>query len=140
MIQIFKSLLDFFRKPKTQTSPIKNIKQISFSYVETETMNIEFALPTILEKEDEYDNEDLVKQSELYAQMLILINTGYYDQAIINGLKNIIKNDSNNNNRLLASNILSFYLVLQKANVSYSQKSAISPKIRPTEVFKMPIG
>jgi hypothetical protein len=137
---MLKNLLGFFSKSTKENLSPNILKQISFSYMETETMNIEFALPAILEKEDEYDNEDLVKQSELYAQMLILINTGYYDQAIINGLKNIIKNDSNNNNRLLASNILSFYLVLQKANVSYSQKSAISPKIRPTEVFKMPIG
>ena len=137
---MFKNLLGFFRKSTKENTSPNILKQISFSYTENDAINIEFALPQILKTEEEYDNEDLVKQSELYAQMLLLINTGYYDQAIINGLKNIVNNHPENHNRLLASNILSFYLVLQKANISYSSKGSMSPKIRPTEVFKMPIS
>lgn len=143
MIKIFKNLLGLFKKAKKEQDQKSetHTASISFSFDDKNYTNIEFAFPHVVEVDGYYDDNDLVKQSELYAQMLILINSGSYRQAVINGLKKAANNDNdiNHNNKLLASNILSFFLVLEKASISYTANTQKIPKIRPTEVFKMPL-
>lgn len=147
MINIFKKLLGLFKPVKT----INNKQQpqsdyngkVSFLYTDSGSVNIEFILPSISEdNEGSHNEEDLIKKSEFYAQMLVLISRGAYKETIVKGLKHVINNNNNNNinDKLLASNILSFYLVLDKSNAAYEEslkKQDDFPSIRPTEVFKI---
>lgn len=138
MMKIFKKLFYLFKykHEEKQNDEIINDKgSISFSFTNEQNMNIQFMFPNISEKEGYYDDNELVKQSELYAQMLILINSGSYRQIIINSLKQIANNNSDNNTKLLASNILSFFIVLEKATNIYTVDNR--PKVLPTEVFKI---
>jgi hypothetical protein len=147
MIKMFKRLLSLFRvftykDNRTELNVNNKNGSVLFSHNDDNTMNIEFYLPFILKDDnsDMYNEEDIVKKSELYAQMLVLINSGAYKQTIINGLKYIVNNNDDVNHKLLASNVLSFYLILDKAhshNIAASEASIEGPTIKPTEVFKM---
>lgn len=144
MINIFKKLLGLFKSNKNinnkQSESDYNGK-VSFLYTDSGSVNIEFILPSISEdNEGSHNEEDLIKKSEFYAQMLVLISRGAYKETIVRGLKHMINNNNNINDKLLASNILSFYLVLDKSSAAYEESRKNQddfPSIRPTEVFKI---
>lgn len=130
--QIYKKLLNllFNRSPV-----IENIKDndhiggINFNMTKDFDIDIACSIPDL-----EYSNsDDIIKLSEKYAELILLLNCGIFKKQILKILKDY--NTDNIKSKLFIDNIIYFYPILND-ELNKAIKSN-KPLIKPSSVFKI---
>jgi hypothetical protein len=134
--QIYKKLLNLLFK----SEPIKQIESdqivydkdlgtISFSITSNSDIDISCTIPDL----ENSNSDDIIKLSEKYAELLLLLNRGLFKKQILKILK---QHDTENiKSKLFIDNIIYFYPLLNE-ELNKAVK-ANRPLVRPSSVFKL---
>ena len=136
ILSLLEKFLTLFKKKKIESNLINaNLGSISF-IINEDTTVVVYELPTILD-----DNiKDIPEIAEKYAKLLSAIAFGEMNDILFDNMRKMSKKMSSNDNEvLLANNILSFWAILykekqNKAINNYQYKDV--PLIRPSQAFK----
>lgn len=122
---IFKKIKEWFFPTKS----ITDLGSITFEIDSEKKVHISLKLPT------QYN--DIVESSEVYAEMLLSINYGFFFKEILNNLHQKSIDSKNTEEILLIDNILFFWatLINQHQQSLIKKNDSKDPLISPSQVF-----
>tara|TARA_B100001094_G_C18184388_1_gene802845 strand:- start:2289 stop:2723 length:435 start_codon:yes stop_codon:yes gene_type:complete len=139
ILKLYKKLCLYFKRKKEETSPKEDktdnntIGTIQFSVLESKDIEIKCSIETNAES----DTDQFMANAESYSKMLVMINSGFLKNSILDMLKENYEgiDPDNIDNKLFISNIISLYTFMDQMN-NRAESKYKSPIIRPTLVFK----
>tara|TARA_Y100000385_G_C13106844_1_gene648541 strand:+ start:3621 stop:4055 length:435 start_codon:yes stop_codon:yes gene_type:complete len=139
ILKLYKKLCLYFKRQKKETLSKEDttdnhtIGTIQFSVLESKDIEIKCSIETNTES----DTDQFMANAESYSKMLVMINSGFLKNSILDMLKENYEgiDPDNIDNKLFISNIISLYTFMDQMN-NRAESKYKSPIIRPTLVFK----
>jgi hypothetical protein len=139
ILKYYEKLLTLFRRKKSEQY-INNQNDILSQLIFSLKSDLKISLEIITGDKNQSIEEDyIVLLGEKIAELILLINSGYFKGAIVPSLieqKN--KNINDPQHVLLIDNIIIFYNLLSKTINNHNSSNSVNPSkfIKPSEVFK----
>jgi hypothetical protein len=109
---------------------------VLFKVMDNKQISIILDMPNI---SSDYDCNNMINDSENYANFLVHITHGLMYEDILNLVKKKLYETDDMTNKLFLENVLYFFSAIENdlMRVSADQKSSKTPLIRPLEVFSV---
>ena len=140
----YKSIITIFNEEETLEEKSENnlsekpleTASVIFKVINDDQIAVILNIPSI---SSEYDSDNMINDSENYANFLVHITNGLMYDQIISLVKKKLKETDDTTNKLFLENVLYFYTAIENdlEKTLINKLSSNKPLIRPINVFNV---
>lgn len=132
----YKVIFSNYESSEKKDSTVQKTPFVLFKIMDNKQISIILDIPNI---SSEYDCNNMISDSENYANFLVHITHGLMYEDVLNLVKKKLYETDDTTNKLFLENVLYFFSAIENdlMRVSADQKSFKTPLIRPLEVFSV---